>query len=55
MLNWIVWNRTDYLYKNEFGVKLLGELMNTLTPKIIFVLSMWVIDSQRTIKKRKAR
>ena len=22
MLNWIVWNRTDYLHKNEFGVKL---------------------------------
>ena len=20
MLNWIVWNRTDYLYKNRFGV-----------------------------------
>ena len=20
MLNWIVWNRTDYLYKNGFGV-----------------------------------
>ena len=20
-LNWIVWNRTDYLYKNGFGVK----------------------------------
>ena len=22
MLNWIVWNGTDYLYKNGFGVKL---------------------------------
>ena len=22
MLNWIVWNRTDYLYKNRFGIKL---------------------------------
>ena len=22
MLNWIVWNRTDNLYKNGFGVKL---------------------------------
>ena len=21
MLNWIVWNRTDYLHKNGFGVK----------------------------------
>ena len=21
MLNWIVWNRTDYLYKNGFGIK----------------------------------
>ena len=21
ILSWIVWNRTDYLYKNEFGVK----------------------------------
>ena len=21
MLNWIVWNRTDYLYKNGFGMK----------------------------------
>ena len=21
MLNWIVWNRTDYLYKNGFCVK----------------------------------
>ena len=21
MLNWIVWNRTDYLDKNRFGVK----------------------------------
>ena len=21
MLNWIVWNRTDYLYKNGFGVQ----------------------------------
>ena len=20
MLNWIVWNRTDYLHKNGFGV-----------------------------------
>ena len=20
-LNWIAWNRTDYLYKNEFDVK----------------------------------
>ena len=19
--NWIVWNRTDYLYKNGFGIK----------------------------------
>ena len=22
MLNWIVWNRTVYLYKNGFGIKL---------------------------------
>ena len=22
MLNWTVFNRTDYLHKNEFGVKL---------------------------------
>ena len=22
MLNWIVWNRTVYMYKNEFGIKL---------------------------------
>ena len=22
MLNWIVWNRTDYLNKNGFGIKL---------------------------------
>ena len=22
MLNWIVWNRTDYLYENGFGIKL---------------------------------
>ena len=22
MLNWIVWNRTDYLHENGFGVKL---------------------------------
>ena len=22
MLNWIAWNRTDYSYKNGFGVKL---------------------------------
>ena len=21
MLNWIVWNRTEYLHKNGFGVK----------------------------------
>ena len=21
MLNWIVWNRTVYLYKNGFGIK----------------------------------
>ena len=21
MLNWIVWNRTDYLYKDRFGIK----------------------------------
>ena len=21
MLNWIVWNRTVYMYKNEFGIK----------------------------------
>ena len=21
MLNWIVWNTTDYSYKNEFGIK----------------------------------
>ena len=21
MLNWIVWNRTDYLHKNGFGIK----------------------------------
>ena len=21
MLNWIVWNSTDYLHKNGFGVK----------------------------------
>ena len=21
MLNWIVWNRTDYSHKNGFGVK----------------------------------
>ena len=21
MLNWIVWNRTAYRYKNEFGIK----------------------------------
>ena len=21
MLNWIVWNRTDYLYQNGFGLK----------------------------------
>ena len=21
MLNWIVWNRTDYLHKNGFGVE----------------------------------
>ena len=21
MLNWIVWNRTDYLYKDGFGIK----------------------------------
>ena len=21
MLNWFVWNRTDYLYKNGFGIK----------------------------------
>ena len=21
MLNWIVWKRTDYLYKNGFGVR----------------------------------
>ena len=21
MLNWIVWNRTHYLYKNGFGIK----------------------------------
>ena len=19
--NWIVWNRTDYLYENEFGIR----------------------------------
>ena len=22
MLNWIVWNRTDYLYKNGLDIKL---------------------------------
>ena len=22
MLNWIIWNRTDYLYKNGFGINL---------------------------------
>ena len=22
MLNWIVWDRTGYLYKNGFGIKL---------------------------------
>ena len=22
MLNWIVWNRADYLYESGFGVKL---------------------------------
>ena len=22
MLNWIIWNRTAYLHKNGFGVKL---------------------------------
>ena len=22
MLKWIVWNRTDYLHKNRFGIKL---------------------------------
>ena len=22
MLKWIVWNRTDYLYENGFGIKL---------------------------------
>ena len=22
MLNWIIWNKTEYLYKNGFGVKL---------------------------------
>ena len=21
MLNWIAWNRTDYLYKNGFGIE----------------------------------
>ena len=27
MLNWIVWNRTDYLHKNGFGVNNLQRLI----------------------------
>ena len=27
MLNWIVWNRTVYMYKNEFGINNLQWLM----------------------------
>ena len=26
MLNWIVWNWTDYLYKNGFGIMLYSGL-----------------------------
>ena len=27
MLNGIVWNRTDYLYKNQFGIKKLQRFI----------------------------
>ena len=31
MLNWIVWTRTDYLYKNEYGITYKGWY--AITPK----------------------
>ena len=51
MLNWIVLNRTDYLHKNEFGVKQHTKVdmpqnpTNQTKPKHINLWKLCVLDS----------
>ena len=49
MLNWIVWNRTDYLYKNGFGNK--TQTTNQLK-KLVYNWALIVRKQEFKLKKK---